>query len=45
MLILVGGSFAALAVKDINLGDFERGSDEPLGLSLGLDLIGGIHLV
>lgn len=45
MIILVGGSFAALAVKDIDLGNFERGSSEPLGLSLGLDLIGGIHLV
>lgn len=45
MIILVGGSFAALAVKNIDLGSFERGSSEPLGLSLGLDLVGGIHLV
>jgi len=45
MIILVGGSFATLAVKNIDLGSFERGSSEPLGLSLGLDLVGGIHLV
>ncbi len=45
MIILVGGSFAALAVKNIDLGGFERGSSDPLGLSLGLDLVGGIHLV
>jgi preprotein translocase subunit SecD len=45
LIILVGGSFATLAVKNIDLGDFERGSSDPLGLSLGLDLVGGIHLV
>lgn len=45
MIILVGGSFATLAIKNIDIGDFERGSSEPLGLSLGLDLVGGIHLV
>ncbi len=45
MIILVGGAFATLAVNKIDLGDFHRGSSEPLGLSLGLDLVGGIHLV
>lgn len=45
MVILVGGSFAALAIPDVKVGTFERGSDEVLGLSLGLDLVGGIHLV
>ena len=45
MVILVGGSAAALAIEDVEIGTFERGSDEVLGLSLGLDLVGGIHLV
>lgn len=45
MIIVVGGSFTALAIRNIDIGDFERGSDDVLGLSLGLDLIGGIHLV
>ena len=34
-----------LGIKDIKIGDFERGGDNLLGLSLGLDLQGGIHLV
>ena len=45
MIILVGGSFAALSIRYVEIGDFRRGSPEPLGLSLGLDLVGGIHLV
>ena len=34
-----------LSVKKIHFNNFERGSDTPLGLSLGLDLQGGSHLV
>ncbi len=34
-----------LAFQSIRLGGFERGGDTPLGLKLGLDLQGGIHLV
>jgi preprotein translocase subunit SecD len=45
MIVLVGGSFAALSIRNLEIGDFGRGSPEPLGLSLGLDLVGGIHLV
>ena len=30
-----------LSVKKIHFNNFERGSDTPLGLSLGLDLQGG----
>ena len=45
MVVLVGGSFAALAIQDVKIGNFERGSDDILGLSLGLDLAGGVHLV
>ena len=36
---------AVLAVQKISLAGFERGGDTVLGLSLGLDLQGGIHLV
>ena len=44
--LLVGIGIATLAVGEINLGGFERGSDDtPLGLKLGLDLQGGTHLV
>ena len=47
--VIVGVAYAALAVQkiDLQLGDtrFERGSNEILGLQLGLDLAGGIHLV
>jgi preprotein translocase subunit SecD len=45
MIVLVGGSFATLAVKSIDFAGIQRGSSDPLGLSLGLDLVGGIHLV
>ena len=34
-----------LGVEKINLNNFERGSDNILGLSLGLDLQGGSHLI
>ena len=34
-----------LGFQSISIGDFERGGDTPLGLSLGLDLQGGSHLV
>ena len=39
--------FAALALgfQTIKIGGFKRGGDTPLGLKLGLDLQGGIHLV
>ena len=45
MLIVVGGSFATLSIKNIDFAGLQRGSSDPLGLSLGLDLVGGIHLV
>ncbi|MEE8518405.1 MAG: protein translocase subunit SecD [Dehalococcoidia bacterium] len=47
ILIIVGVSTAALAVQEWDLGplNLERGSDEVLGLQLGLDLAGGTHLV
>jgi preprotein translocase subunit SecD len=34
-----------LGFQTISIGDFQRGADTPLGLSLGLDLQGGGHLV
>jgi len=34
-----------LGVEKINLNNFERGSENILGLSLGLDLQGGSHLI
>ncbi len=44
--ILVTLAVLTLAFKTIDLGGFERGSDESaLGLKLGLDLQGGTHLV
>jgi preprotein translocase subunit SecD len=42
---VVGLAFAALAVQQINILGFQRGTDEILGLNLGLDLAGGVHLV
>ena len=49
MLILIGLLVAAaviiLGFQRITIGDFERGGDTLLGLSLGLDLQGGIFLV
>ncbi|MEG3594167.1 MAG: protein translocase subunit SecD [Chloroflexota bacterium] len=42
-LIVISG--LTLGFQNIRLGGFERGSDNPLGLQLGLDLQGGSHLV
>ncbi len=36
---------ATLGIKEIEYNQFVRGGDTPLGLSLGLDLQGGSHLV
>ena len=43
--IIVALAGAILGFQKISLGGFERGGDTPLGLSLGLDLQGGGHLV
>ena len=43
--ILVAISAVVLGIQKIKIGDFERGGDTVLGLSLGLDLQGGSHLV
>ena len=43
LIILV--CVAALGIKEIEYNQFVRGGDTPLGLSLGLDLQGGSHLV
>jgi len=45
ILIIVGVSLAVVLVPDIHIGGFERGGDNLLGLTLGLDLQGGSHLV
>ena len=45
ILIAVALAGAILGFQKIQLGGFERGGDTPLGLSLGLDLQGGGHLV
>ncbi len=45
IVVLLCVAVAALAVQQISLAGFERGGDTVLGLSLGLDLQGGIHLV
>ena len=42
-LIVISG--LTLGFQNIRLGGFERVSDNPLGLQLGLDLQGGSHLV
>ena len=42
-LVLLAGII--LGIQTIEIGDFERGGDTLLGLSLGLDLQGGVHLV
>lgn len=36
---------AAVFVQDINFIGFQRGSDGPLGMRMGLDIQGGTHLV
>ena len=43
--ILVVLSVVALAISEINIFGFSRGGDSALGLTLGLDLEGGTHLV
>ena len=43
--VIVIAAGLALGFQRISLGDFQRGGETPLGLSLGLDLQGGIHLV
>ncbi len=44
--VLVTMAALILAFQRIDLGDFERGDENtPLGLSLGLDLQGGSHLI
>ncbi len=45
IVIAVALAGAILGFQKISIGDFERGSDAALGLSLGLDLQGGGHLV
>jgi len=44
--VMLAAALLVLGVQQISLGDFERGgTDTILGLSLGLDLQGGSHLV
>ncbi len=47
--LIVVGAVASLSVKQIDLpvpgGRFERGSNDVLGLQLGVDLAGGAHLI
>ena len=43
--ILVTVAGLILGIQNIKIFDFERGGDTVLGLSLGLDLQGGSHLV
>lgn len=43
--ILVITSVVVLAISEVSVLGFTRGSDSPLGLTLGLDLEGGTHLV
>ena len=43
--VLLAVAVTVLAVQRISFAGFERGGDTVLGLSLGLDLQGGIHLV
>ena len=38
IVVLVALTAAILSFQEIKLGNFERGGDTPLGLSLGLDL-------
>ena len=45
IVIAVALAGGILGFQKISLGEFERGDDTPLGLSLGLDLQGGGHLV
>ncbi len=43
--ILVITSVVVLAISEVSVFGFSRGGDSPLGLTLGLDLEGGTHLV
>jgi protein-export membrane protein SecD len=43
--ILVITSVVVLAISEVSILGFTRGGDSPLGLTLGLDLEGGTHLV
>lgn len=43
--LLAVASGLILGFQTISIGGFQRGSETPLGLSLGLDLQGGSHLV
>ena len=43
VVVIIAGLI--LGFQTISIGDFQRGADTPLGLSLGLDLQGGGHLV
>lgn len=45
VVLLVALSLAVLLINPLKIGGFERGGDTLLGLSLGLDLQGGSHLV
>ena len=45
ILLLVVGAGLALGFQTISVANFSRGGDTLLGLSLGLDLQGGSHLV
>jgi preprotein translocase subunit SecD len=49
IIIVVGVALSSLMYKQIDFSlfgnSFERGSDDVLGLQLGLDLAGGVHLV
>lgn len=49
IVVIVGLAVAALAVQNVSLSfagvRFDRGTDEILGMQLGLDLAGGSHLV
>ena len=42
---MVVSAVFALAISEVNILGFVRGGDSPLGLTLGLDLEGGTHLV
>ena len=45
IVLLVVGAVSLLGFQTIELGNFKRGGNTLLGLSLGLDLQGGSHLV
>lgn len=45
IVLLVVGAVLLLSFQTVEIGNFKRGGDTLLGLSLGLDLQGGSHLV